>query len=121
MSENSTVIYNGSCPICSAEVSAYRRQALAQGLPLEFTDLTQGDLAHFGLTADQAARRLYLVQGGQTYSGLDAFLRLWAVMPRYRWLARLFGLPLIRPVARRIYDHIAAPLLYAMHRRRQRR
>jgi predicted DCC family thiol-disulfide oxidoreductase YuxK len=120
MEHRSTVIYNGSCPICSVEVSAYRRHALAHDLPLDFADLTRTDMAAFGLTPDLAARRLYLVQDGQMYSGIEAFLRLWAAMPKYRWLARIVGLPVVRPIARLVYDHVAAPLLYALHRRRQR-
>jgi len=119
MGQRSTVIYNGSCPICSAEVSAYRRHAETMNLPLDFADLTCTDMAGFGLTPDKAARRLYLVQDRQMYSGIDAFLRLWAAMPKYRWLARLVGAPVVRPLARLGYDHVAAPLLYAMHRRRQ--
>jgi len=119
MNPRTGIIYNGSCPICLAEVSAYRRHAEGHDLPLDFADLTRTDLGRYGPKADLAARRRYLVEGGQIYSGLDAFLRLWAAMPKYRWLARIVGLPVIGPLARLAYDHAAAPLLYAMHRRRQ--
>ena len=54
-------------------------------------------------------------------SGLDAFRALWFAMPRYRWLARITGLPLVRPVLAFVYDRLAAPLLYRAHLRRQRR
>ncbi len=116
-----TVLYNGSCPICSAEIAAYRRHAADRGLPLDFRDLGTEDLSRWGLTADQAARRLHVDHAGRLLSGLDAFRVLWAAMPRFAWLAWFTGLPVIRPLARLVYDHVAAPALYALHRRRQRR
>ena len=44
------VIYNGSCPICSREIAAYRRYAEAQALPMDFTDLNETDLSRYDLT-----------------------------------------------------------------------
>ena len=119
MNETS-VIYNGSCPICSTEVSAYRRHAEAEGLPLAFHDLTTCDLAPYGLSKDDAARRLYVLHQGTMTSGVDAFLILWREMPKFRWLSRIVGLPGVRHLARPVYDYILAPALYALHRRRQR-
>ena len=115
------VLYNGSCPICSAEIAAYRRAAEAQGLPLAFHDLSATDLADWGIGPDEAARRLHLRQGDRLLSGLDAFRALWGQIPRLRWLAWLTGLPVVRPLAAALYDHALAPLLYALHRRRQSR
>lgn len=121
MTDETTVIYNGACPICSREVAHYRRAAEDAGAPLRFEDLAAADLARFGLDADSAARRFHAVRGGDLLSGLDAFEAVWAELPRWRWLARLLRLPLVRPLARAGYDHLAAPALYALHRRRRRR
>lgn len=115
------VIYNSDCPICSREVAGYRRYSTAQGLPIRYSGLDQADLARWGLSKDAAARRFHVVQDGRLISGLPAFAALWAAMPRFRWLAWLVTRPGIGPVARWGYDQIAAPLLYAMHRRRQAR
>ncbi len=115
------VIYNGGCPICSAEIAAYRRHAEARGLPLRFEDLRQTDLAALTLTPDAAVRRLHVVAGERLLSGLDAFIALWRAMPRYAWLARAVDRPGVRPVAGWLYDRVAAPALYALHRRRTRR
>ena len=116
-----TVIYNADCPICSREIAVYRREAEDARLPIGFTALTDADLARVGLTPDAAARRFHVVQNGALHGGLDAFLILWRALPRWRWLARLLALPVLRPLAAAAYDHLAAPLLYALHRRRQRR
>ena len=116
-----TVIYNGACPICSREIAGYRSHAARHDLPIRFTDLNSADLARWDLTADQAARRLYVEQDGQLLSGVPAFALLWARMPGFRWLARLVRLPGVRWVAAVVYDRVLAPLLYRMHTRRQSR
>ncbi len=73
-----------------------------------------------GIDADTAARRLYVLHQGVLTSGIPAFLVLWAQMPRYRWLARVVGLPGVRQVATLAYDHVLAPVIYRWHLRRQR-
>ncbi|MEM7544418.1 MAG: DUF393 domain-containing protein [Pseudomonadota bacterium] len=122
MTKTSThVIYNARCPVCAAEIGHYRTYSEGRALPLVFHDLNESDLARWGLTADQAARRLYVVVDERLESGIPAFLILWRAMPRYRWLARLISLPGIRHLAVLIYDHLAAPLIYARFKRRQAR
>ncbi len=98
---------------------AYRKRALARGLPIRFDPLDRAD--DWGLDPDTAARRLHVWHRGQVLSGLPAFRALWSGMPGLRWLAVLTGLPGIRPVVTLLYDRIAAPLLYRAHLRRQRR
>lgn len=120
MSET-TVIYNGQCRICSREIGIYRARAEAEAVPVGFVDLTAGDLAAFGLTEDQAARRLHVVERGQLYAGVDGFLVLWRATPGFAWLARLVALPGIRQLAGFAYDWVLAPMLYRQHLRRQRR
>jgi len=118
---DATVIYNGACPICSREIGAYKRLAEAQAAPLDFRDLNAADLGRWGLTPDQAARRLYVVQDGALISGVPAFAAIWARIPKLRWLARLVMLPGLRQIAGAVYDLALAPALYALHRRRVRR
>jgi predicted DCC family thiol-disulfide oxidoreductase YuxK len=119
MKDSTTVIYNGACPVCSREIGVYR--ARAAGRPSAFVDLNDADLAVSGLTRDDAARRLHVVEDGRHPVGVDAFLALWRATPGFRWLARLVGLPGVRQVARVVYGGALAPALYAMHRRRERR
>jgi predicted DCC family thiol-disulfide oxidoreductase YuxK len=120
MKDSTTVIYNGDCPICSREIGVYRARTAADGTLL-FLDLNDADLAVWGLTREDAARRLHVVEDGRILSGVDAFLALWRATPGFGWLARLVGLPGVRQVARVVYDGALAPALYAMHRRRERR
>ncbi|WP_103333082.1 thiol-disulfide oxidoreductase DCC family protein [Pseudotabrizicola formosa] len=118
MDDQTRVLYNQTCPICRAEITAYQRRALRDGLPIRFDTLEQA--SDWGLTPDQAARRLHVWHQGQVLSGLAAFRALWQQMPHLRWLAWVTGLPGVQWGAERLYDHILAPLLYRAHRRRQR-
>ena len=113
------VLHNDTCPICSREVAAYARQAERAGVALEIDGLDAAP--NWGLDRDAAARSFRVEQDGHIHEGLDAFRILWARLPRWRWLARFTALPGIHWLAHRGYRHVAAPALYAMHRRRQRR
>jgi predicted DCC family thiol-disulfide oxidoreductase YuxK len=115
------VLYNADCPVCSFEINHYAAYAQNRALPLRFEDLNTAELADWGLTRDAAARRLYVLKEGRMLSGIPAFLALWSDMPRYRWLARLVGLPGIRHLAVLAYDYVLAPLIYRWHLRRQAR
>ena len=121
MTQKMTVLYNDTCPICSREVNGYRRMTEARGLPVAYAGLSDGTYAQAGLTEEEAARRFHLLKDGQLLSGVPAFAALWQDLPGLRWLSRLVRLPGVRLIAAAVYDRILAPLLYALHRRRQRR
>lgn len=115
------VLYNAECPICRREIEHYAGYAGRTGLAIRFDDLNGAACADWGLDPDEATRRLHVLEDGRLLSGIPAFLALWRQMPRYRWLARVVGLPGIRQVATLVYDRALAPAIHAMHRRRQRR
>ncbi len=115
------ILYNGRCPICTAEIAQYQKAAQKAGAPLRFSDLNDAPLENWGLTTDQATRRLHARRDGQIISGFPAFLIVWQHLPRLRWLARLMSLPGMHQIARISYDFVAAPLLYRLHKRREAR
>jgi predicted DCC family thiol-disulfide oxidoreductase YuxK len=115
------VLYNANCPVCNFEIGHYARYAGKAGLPIRFDDLNTDARAQWGLDADRAARRLYVLHDGHLTSGIPAFLVLWAQMPRYRLLGRIVGLPVIRQLAGAAYDHLLAPAIYRWHLRRLRK
>ena len=120
-SAKTSVLYNATCPVCNCEIQHYARYARSNGLPIRFDDLNCDARGQWGLDADTAARRLYVLHEGTLTSGIPAFLVLWAQMPKYRWLARVVGLPGIRQVACTAYDFVLAPIIYRWHLRRMRR
>jgi predicted DCC family thiol-disulfide oxidoreductase YuxK len=123
MKNNSTtsVLYNASCPVCNFEIQHYAKYAGDNDLPIRFDDLNSDARAQWGLDADTAARRLYVLHEGALTSGIPAFLVLWAQMPKYRWLGRIFGLPGVKQIASALYDHVLAPVIYRWHLRRLRK
>jgi len=119
--EDTSVLYNGECPVCRFEIDHYAGYSREQGLPIRFDDLNSDALADWGVSADDAARRLHVRKNGQVYSGIPAFVLLWQDMPRFRWLARVVSWPVVRPVAVFLYDWVLAPVLYRWHLARGRR
>ncbi len=120
-SPKTSVLYNAACPVCNFEIQHYARYADDNALPIRFDDLNSDARQAWGLDADTAARRLYVLHDGHLTSGIPAFLVLWAQMPKYRWLGRIVGLPGIRQVASAAYDHVLAPAIYRWHLRRLRK
>ena len=118
MTDQTRVLYNGQCPVCSTEIAHYSKTAQANDLPIMFDDLHQGELDRYGVDADAAARRLHVLHNGQLFVGVDAFIVLWRQLPRFQLLARLVALPGLRQTATVIYDYILAPALHNRHRRR---
>ena len=121
MTDDLTVIYNDTCPICAREVAGYKRMTRDLGLDVRYVGLDADALQDYGLGKADAARRFHVLEGGRLYSGVEAFARLWQRLPRLRWLARLVRLPGIATLAALVYDRILAPALFALHRRRERR
>ena len=120
-STDTSVLYNADCPVCNFEIQHYVRYADKAGLPIQFDDLNSDARVQWGLDADAAAKRLYVLHQGTMTSGIPAFLVLWAQMPRYRGLAWAVGLPGIFHAACMIYDHVLAPAIYRLHLRRLRK
>lgn len=118
MADETRVLFNETCPVCRIEIDAYRREAQAMGLPIRFDPLDRAE--DWGLTPDQAARQLHVWRDGKVLAGLAAFRALWSALPRWRWLSRVTGWPVVRPLADLLYARVAAPLLYRAHLRRQR-
>ncbi|WP_426038053.1 thiol-disulfide oxidoreductase DCC family protein [Cypionkella sp. TWP1-2-1b2] len=116
-----SVIYNATCPVCNFEIQHYARYAGANGLPIQFDDLNSDARGQWGVDADTAARRLYVLHEDTLTSGIPAFLVLCAQMPKYRWLAKVVGFPGIKQVACAAHDFILAPAIYRWHLRRLRK
>lgn len=87
------VYFDGSCPLCSAEIGHYAR--LRGSERLCFVDVsvpgaqTGADLLH-----TDAMRRFHVRQAnGQLLSGARAFVAIWETLPAWRPAARLARLP----------------------------
>lgn len=113
------VFYNGSCPVCAREIAQYRHAAERFNASVRFSDIVTEDTTSFGVSADDARRRLHVLEGGELKAGLPAFRALWRRLPGWHWLAALTGVPGVRQGAEWIYEEALAPGLYRWDRRRR--
>ncbi len=108
-----TVLFNGDCKICNKEICVYQTYGAGRGLPIDFKDINAIDLAPLGLTRNETARQLHVIKNFELFKGVKAFVVLWNEMPRYRFLAKIFSLPVVTDLAQFFYYHIIARYLYA--------
>lgn len=92
------VYYDGACPVCSREIATYRRAEGAEALC--FVDVSRPDAALApGLTREAALARMHVRRAnGSMASGAAAFAALWSALPRWAWLGRVAGWPVVAPV-----------------------
>ncbi len=89
----STVFFDGSCPLCRAEIGYYHRQDQAGALC--FVDVSDpGAVAPEGITQRRAMERFHVrASDGSVLSGAAAFVEVWTRLPKWRWAARAASLP----------------------------
>ena len=99
-----TVLYDGSCPLCRREISVYRGARASQ--PLSFSDVSNPALVPpTGTTVGALMARFHVQHAdGRLESGARAFIALWALLPGWRWLARLGRLPGMTPLMEWAYQ-----------------
>jgi predicted DCC family thiol-disulfide oxidoreductase YuxK len=89
----STLYFDGSCPLCRAEIAHYRGSDRAGALC--FVDVSaKGASLPVGLTRKQAMERFHVRdRNGQLLSGAAAFVEVWSRLPGWRLAARATALP----------------------------
>ena len=88
-----TVYFDGSCPLCRAEIGHYQRSDRDGALC--FVDVSgPSGVAPEGVSARQAMERFHVrAADGRLVSGAAAFVEVWASLPRWRWAARAASFP----------------------------
>lgn len=116
------VWYNTRCPVCDAGIDWQRNKLLAavRAGTIAFHDINDEPeaLARYGASLDDVRRRLHATdETGALLVGADVAIALWRATPGQRWLAWLFGNPLMLPTTRLVYDRFA-DVLFAWNRRK---
>ena len=84
------VFFNDSCNICRLEINHYKKIADSN---LEWIDITNNDEA-LKLTSksqEELLRRLHVIEDGKVIGGAKAFIIIWSKIPKYNFLAKIFG------------------------------
>lgn len=104
---NPTLIYDGECGVCQKAVTLLRRWDRER--VLRYVPFQDGPaVARFGIALPALAAAMHLIlPNGRVYAGADAVPELLKRLPGKRWLAPLFRIPGVLPVARRIYAGMA--------------
>ena len=102
-----TLIYDGECGLCRETVALLTRWDRAGRVALiPFQD--QSRVAAFQIPTPALAAAMHLVlPDGRVLAGADAAPELLRLLPGKAWLAAVFGVPGVMPVARRVYAWIA--------------
>ena len=89
----SIVYFDGSCPLCRAEIGMYSRNDSDGSLC--FVDISARSASVLeGLTQQRALQRFHVRNDkGQLLSGAAAFVEVWDRLPGWRWAARAAGFP----------------------------
>jgi len=87
------VFFDGSCPLCQAEVDLYRRRDRVEALHLVDVSAPGATIPPL-LDRDEAMARFHvLASDGQLLSGAAAFAEGWKQLPGWRYAGRLASLP----------------------------
>jgi predicted DCC family thiol-disulfide oxidoreductase YuxK len=107
VTDRATLIYDGDCGFCRetvAIVSKWDREGRLTMIPFQ----DQARVAAFRIPLPALAAAMHLVlPDGRVLAGADAAADLLRLLPGKRWLARVFAVPGVLPVARRVYGWIA--------------
>ncbi len=84
------VYYDGLCHLCSREIDHYKSQRGSEAI--QFLDITAPtfDAAKEGLDPKRVHREMHVRKAnGELAIGVDAFIAIWATLPKYHFAARL--------------------------------
>ncbi len=105
-----TVFYDASCPLCHAEMSALKLRDQFNEICLVDCSSPQFDDAEFlkqGISRELMMKRIHGMDAiGRWYVGVDLFAIIYEIA-KMKWMARLWGSTLLRPVLVRAYPWVA--------------
>jgi len=102
-----TLIYDGECGLCQEAVALLTRWDRTGRVTLvPFQD--QERVRTFGIPVPALAAAMHLIlPDGRVLAGADAAPELLRLLPGKEWIAIVFRVPGIMPVARQVYAWIA--------------
>ena len=103
------VYFNGSCNICNAEISHYKKKTY----DINYVDISKDRDEHINhLSKKDLFRRMHVYHQGRLISGSESFLILWDTMPRWKYLSSFLKLPIFKQLWKIVYETLALLLYY---------
>ncbi|WP_415237456.1 thiol-disulfide oxidoreductase DCC family protein [Sneathiella sp.] len=102
------VYYDGKCGLCSKEINHYKKIAPA-GI-FDWQDITENptNLKEKGISLSDGLKMLHAcAPDGSMHVGVDAFILIWQHLNRWRVLAPIVSLPILKQIAGWIYRSFA--------------
>lgn len=103
-----TLVYDGHCQLCQRAIAAVRRMDPAQQIEIVASQEPGVSERFSAIPPTSFAEAMHLVAiDGTTWRGAAAMEELLRVLPRTRWFAPVFYIPLVRKLADWGYRWIA--------------
>ena len=107
--ERATLVYDGQCPLCRASALFVMRRAHVTGALEVLPSAASVRRERFPAISDEATRNAMqlVLPDGRILSGADAVPELLRRVRGWRHVAWIVALPVVRPLARRLYAWIS--------------
>lgn len=106
MNDKKNVYYDGTCPMCNVFASKVNTSSKNQEFVL--LDANKNNLPS-NISKERVLKEIHVVsEDGQIYRNSDAIMKILETYPRWRFIARLGKLPVIRQLMWLSYKFIAA-------------
>lgn len=103
------VIYDGQCRFCLEQVSRLKmrdRDGRIDFLPFPSAAIDERFPHLREMDIDEGMR--FITPRGDVFIGADALHQIARELPRWRWIAWLYRVPCVSPIAKAVYAWIAA-------------
>jgi len=89
----STVLFDGSCPLCTLEINQYK--AITPTGQINWVDVSSPEfIPPMGQSKEVLMQRFHVIKpNGELISGAAAFVHIWEQLPGWRRLAAVAKLP----------------------------
>lgn len=106
--KQTTVFYDGGCPLCRREIEHYRRLDEENRCRWADISIDVSELEARGISLATAMARLHVVDAcGDMHTGAYAFAAMWDQLPYYRSLARGLRSLHVLPLLEAAYGYFA--------------
>ena len=95
--------YNRDCSICRIEINHYKNKCTS----IDWVDINNHEFPKKIKSKNQLLRRLHIKKNDEILIGVDAFIFIWAEIPKYKILSKLLRFPIIYQIAFIAYEFLA--------------